>query len=225
MSSHQKCHVITKYLLTNLHQSWSRYLGKAVSSNAISNSEKSLLSGHQIVCRSSQGLVLSSGVWSEFKSICFGICCYKGWLAVSDRNLSSEIEEISSRGIFFPLDKISSLQGMMFRSLFFESTLWKDLSTKTWLFLVEVIRTLQYPVVPFYQLWDKRSRSQMNWTSCDYLKRKEWVYDFQKGWSWNLKGPNGSALGQDIWRAATNFTNWVLIMLLVHSTKLEGWRW
>ena len=55
----------------------------------------------------------------------------------------------------------------------------------------------------------------MNWTSCDYLKEKEWVYDFQKGWSWNLKWPNGSALGQDIWRAATNFTNWVLIMLLV----------
>ena len=52
-----------KVLATHFQQALSRYLGIAVSSDVVSfNFRKSLVSGHQMTCRSSQGLALSLGL-------------------------------------------------------------------------------------------------------------------------------------------------------------------
>ena len=64
-----------------------------------------------MMCRSSQDMALSLGVSCESKSL-LGVWWHKGWLAVHDRGLSSEVEESSSGGVF-PIDEICSLQDVM----------------------------------------------------------------------------------------------------------------
>ena len=98
-----KCSVIinglTDKLPTGLVQT--RCLQKAVSSDVIYfSSGKSFLSGHRIMCRSSQDLVHFLYVSCESKSL-LGVWWHKGWLAIHDRGLSSEVEESSSGGVSF----------------------------------------------------------------------------------------------------------------------------
>lgn len=50
---------------------------------------------------SSQSFVLSLGVSYVSKSLFLGIWQYRGWLAVPDRSISSEVEESLSGGDFF----------------------------------------------------------------------------------------------------------------------------
>ena len=96
-----ECYVIIKGLVTNFRQAWPGYLEKAVSSDVIcSNSGKSLLSGHQMICRSSQGLELSLSVPHESKSLFLGVLRHKGWSAVPDRGLSTEVKGSSFGSIF-----------------------------------------------------------------------------------------------------------------------------
>ena len=90
-----KYYVIIKGLVTNFQQAWSRDLGKALSSDVFYfTSRKSLLSGHQMTCRSSQGLALSLGVSCEHMDSQHQDCS-----AVLDR-LFSDVEESSSGGVF-----------------------------------------------------------------------------------------------------------------------------
>ena len=53
------------------------------------------------MCRSRQGLVHFLYVSCESKSLLLGVWWHKGWLAVRDRGLSSEVEESSSGGVSF----------------------------------------------------------------------------------------------------------------------------
>ena len=86
-------YVIIKGLVTNFQQACSRYLGKAISSDVICFSTgKPLLSGRQMMCRSIQFSALSLGVSCVSKILFLGVWCHKGWLAVLDRGLSSEVE-------------------------------------------------------------------------------------------------------------------------------------
>ena len=60
-----------------------------------------------MTCTSSQGSVLFFlGVLCEPKSLFFGVWWHKGWLAVPDRDLSSEMEESSSGGDFSNRQKL-----------------------------------------------------------------------------------------------------------------------
>ena len=65
------------------------------------------------------------------------------WLAVPDRGLSSKAEESSSGGVLSTRQNLQVYK-ICFRSLSPKSMLWNDCSTKTWLFLIEAIRPLQY---------------------------------------------------------------------------------
>ena len=53
-----------------------------------------------MMCRSTQGVVLSLHVPYESKSLLPGVSWHKGWLAVPDRGLSSEVQENPSEGVF-----------------------------------------------------------------------------------------------------------------------------
>ena len=53
-----------------------------------------------MMCRSSQCSTLSLGVSLESKSLLLGVWQQKGWLAVLDRGLSTEVEDNSSEGVF-----------------------------------------------------------------------------------------------------------------------------
>ena len=53
-----------------------------------------------MVCGSSQCLALFLGVSHESKSLFLCLWWHKGWLAILDRGLSSEVEESSSGGVF-----------------------------------------------------------------------------------------------------------------------------
>lgn len=53
-----------------------------------------------MMCRSTQGVVLSLHVSYESKSLLPGVSWHKGWLAVPDRGLSSEVQENPSEGVF-----------------------------------------------------------------------------------------------------------------------------
>ena len=65
-----------------LQQAWNGYFGKDVSSDVICfNSGKSWLSGHQMMCRSSQGLALSLSVSCESKSQFLVVWWHKGWFS------------------------------------------------------------------------------------------------------------------------------------------------
>ena len=60
------------------------------------NSGKSLLSCDQMICRSNQGLVLSSGVSCKHRSLLLEV----GHTGLANRGLSREIGQSPSRGIF-----------------------------------------------------------------------------------------------------------------------------
>ena len=65
--------MIWKIWQTNFWQAWSNYLGKAVPSDVVCfNSGSYLLSGHQMTCRSTQGVLLSLRVCQTplFRFIC-----------------------------------------------------------------------------------------------------------------------------------------------------------
>lgn len=62
------------------------------------------LSGYQLVCGSSQGLVLSSDVLCKSKSLFPRVWWQRIWLAVPDKGLSSEIEK-SLLEVSFPMTK------------------------------------------------------------------------------------------------------------------------
>lgn len=53
-----------------------------------------------MTCRSTQGVLLSLRVSCESKSLLPGVSWHKGWLAVLDRGLSSEVKENPSEGVF-----------------------------------------------------------------------------------------------------------------------------
>ena len=83
--------------MTNFQQAWSGHLGKAVSSDVVCfNSRKILFSDDQMMCRSSQDLVLSIDGLCESKSLCTGVWQQKGLLAIFD----SEVEESSNGGVY-----------------------------------------------------------------------------------------------------------------------------
>lgn len=67
------------------------------------SARKSFVSGHQIMCRSSEGLVLSLGVSDESESLFLGIWQHKGWLAVLDRGLFRKVDKSSSESVCFGL--------------------------------------------------------------------------------------------------------------------------
>ena len=112
---------------------------------------------------------LSSWVSHESRSLFLGVWWHSGWLAVFDRGLSNEIEESSGRVFSERWNLQVAISVWCLRSSFPEGTLWKDCSTKTWLFLIEAVKLLKYWGISFYQLWVKRSRSQVHWASCNYL--------------------------------------------------------
>ena len=66
----------------------------------------------------------------------------------------------------------------------------------------------------FYQLWVKRSRSQVHWASCDYLKA--WVLMHSKV-NLRFRRTDDNAFSQGIWRAPVNVASWVFKMPFVCS--------
>jgi len=67
---------------------------EGVSSDVICfSSRKSILSGHHMICRSSQGLVLSLGVSHESGGFP-AVWRHKGWFVVPDKSLPSEVGRI-----------------------------------------------------------------------------------------------------------------------------------
>lgn len=96
---HLMCYVIIKgWLRTCNRPVWISWESYHQMSSALS--PRNLYSlGYQIMCRSSQGFVLSLGVSRDSKSQFFGVWHHKDWLAVSD-------EESPSGGAFLT-NKIS----------------------------------------------------------------------------------------------------------------------
>ena len=91
----------------------------------------------------------------------------------------------------------------------------------------QAIKPLQYwSLISFYQLWIKRSGSQVHWASCDYLKRWDFMGS-KRVWTWDLEGLIAVPLGRvlQMERFLTNSVNWVLMLPLVHQTSPEDWRW
>lgn len=87
--------------MTNLQQAGSGYLGRAVSSGVGGfSSGTSSLAGHQMMCGSRRGLVLSLGVSCESKSLFCGVWWHRGWLAVPAQGLFSEVKESLPGSIF-----------------------------------------------------------------------------------------------------------------------------
>ena len=96
-----KHYAIIKGLVANFQQAWSGYLGKAISSDLVCfSSEKFLFSGHQMKCRSSQGLTLSLCVSCKSKSLDPRVWQHKGWLPVPYKSFSNKVEEHLSGGVF-----------------------------------------------------------------------------------------------------------------------------
>ena len=89
-------------------------LGKAISSNVCFNFRKSLLSGQQMICRSSQDLVFSLCVSQEYKSPFPRVWPHKSLLAyligASPARLKKVLLEVS-----FLIDEISKFQGVMLK--------------------------------------------------------------------------------------------------------------
>ena len=59
-------------------------------------------SRHQLVCRASRGLVLSSDASCESKGLFPGVWQHEGWFKVPDKGLSGEVEESLSGCVIFP---------------------------------------------------------------------------------------------------------------------------
>ena len=211
----------TKVWQTNFQQAWFGYPWKAVSSDVICfSSGKSLLLGHQMMC-------CPVRVW------CFLWVCHVNpsvpwslvahWLgSITWWGLSIEVEESSSGGVFSNRWNLQVTKCVWWlRSSLLESALWKDCSTKTLLFLIEAIWPLHYWTISSFISCGSEEPSALRVL---WLSKGEslWV---PKGVDVRFRRTNGNAFGQGIWRASTNFVNWVLIMPLVCSTKREHWGW
>ena len=139
---HLKCYVIIKGLATKFQLTWSGHLGQAVLSDSLClSSRKSSLLSQQKTCKSGQSLVFSLSVLYESKSLLPGVWQHKGWLAVSDKDLSREVKEKLLQ-MSFLISKISSCEVWCLKSSPLNGTLWKNCSIKTWLFFIEAIRPL-----------------------------------------------------------------------------------
>lgn len=71
-----------------------------------------LHAGYQMTRKSNEGLVLFFRVSHEPKSLFPGVWWHKGWLSVTNRGLSSKVEE-SLSGVVFSIDEISRLQSVL----------------------------------------------------------------------------------------------------------------
>ena len=117
--------------------------------------------------------------------------------------------------VIFQQTKSPGCKVWFLRSSSSENSLWKDCSTRAWLFLIEAVRPLQYwNTFPFISCGSKEAKAK----SLGILRLSQKVenYEFQKGVDLRFRKTNGNAFNQGIWRASTNFANWVLIMSLVH---------
>lgn len=101
-------------------------------------------------------LALSLGMWHESKNLFLGIWQYK--LVILDWSLTSEVKESSSGGIFSNRQKSPSCREWWLRPLSAKTSLWKDCSAKTWLFLIEALLLLQYwSISPFINFESKEA--------------------------------------------------------------------
>ena len=114
------------------------------------------------------------GVWfflsvvCESKSLFPRVWQQKDWLAVSYRGLYSKRVLL---GITLPKDKISRLQGVMLKYFIFRKHTVKTLLYQNKIIFSrsnQIFAILQY--LFYYQLWVKRSRSQVYWVSWNYVR-------------------------------------------------------
>ena len=84
-------------------------LSHLLSQNLIHNSGKSLLSGHQMMCTSSQGSETSLGLSHASKSLFLKVWWHKGWLTVLSMVFLVRLRRMLL-AVSFPVDKISKLQ-------------------------------------------------------------------------------------------------------------------
>ena len=80
-----------------------------LSQNLIHNSGKPLLSGHQMMCTSSQGSETSLGLSHESKSPFLKVWWHKGWLSVLSMVILVRLRRMLL-AVSFPVDKNSKLQ-------------------------------------------------------------------------------------------------------------------
>ena len=91
----------------SLLTAWSEHLGKAVSSGVVCfNFRKSSPLGHQVVCRSSQGWVLSLDLLCESWSLFPGVWQHQDSLAAPEKGLLSKAEESLARGDSFNRQRV-----------------------------------------------------------------------------------------------------------------------
>ena len=142
MRDHLKCYFILKGLGRNFLQAWSGYHGKAVSSDVCFNSRKSLLLGHQMICGSSQCLVLSGGMSHESMNLFLGILWHKNWHHLMLLIFPIRLKRILLQSSF-PVDKISRLQGVMLKGAFLPRYPCKKLLYQNMAIFNRSIRALQ----------------------------------------------------------------------------------
>ena len=113
---------------------------------------KSLFSGHQMMCRSSQDLALALGVSPESKSLFLGVW----WHSLLSRTWWGSFQRVWKEFFWsvFLIDEISKLKGVMLKVVIsWRCTVKRLPCQKTRLFLVDTV--LEY--LCFYQLWVKGS--------------------------------------------------------------------
>lgn len=110
---------------------------ESVSSEVICfSSRKSVLSGHYMICRTRQGLVLSLDM-SQEPRVFPGVWRHKGWFEVPNKSLSSE-----DFGGAFSNQKILGLQGVILEVIVTPRVHCEKTCTTTWLLLTEAITSL-----------------------------------------------------------------------------------
>ena len=125
--------------------------------------------------------------------------------------------------VSFPKDETSRLQNVVFEVfLFWEHTverlLWKDCSARAWLFLVHVIRPLQYwSLSPFISCRPKEAGPRcMGHPAIISKGGSLWL---PKRVDLRFRRISSNAFGQRIWRVSTNFVNCILMTSLVLSSS------
>ena len=104
----------------------------------------------------------------ESKSLFPRVWQQKDWLAISDRGLYNKTVLL---GITLPKDKISKLQGVMLKYFIFRKHTVNTLLYQSRIFSRsnQTFAILEYLFC--YQLWVKRSRSQVHWVFWNYVRR------------------------------------------------------
>lgn len=139
----------------------------------------------------------------ESRSLFPEVWQHKSWLRVPGRGPFSEVEERPFESFFSNRQKSLSWKMWCSKSSSPRSMLWGSFY-KAWLFSVEAIRTLQYwSISPFISCSSKRSGSQVHQTL--WLSQKVIVYEYKRGWIWDLEGPNGNVFCQGILRISADF--------------------